>query len=507
MHDLIPFDPGARRAILDAADSLRDEGTALLARLVRHRSLLGEEAGALGEMEAAFAGLGLHPWRVPVDADALATAPGWSPPLIPYAGRDNVVALHRPRTTQGRSLMLQGHVDVVPEGAADLWTTPPFEPSIRDGRMYGRGAADMKAGLAAIVTALAALRLAGLQPAAELQLAAVIEEECTGNGALAVMHALPRPDACLIPEPGPGYPALYVAEVGVVWAWVTVTGRPAHVREMHAGVNAIEAAYVVMERLRAYENEMNRAERRHPAFGAENHPINVNFGTLHGRRVEQQRRHPCPPGRAGRRDAGPVLPRRAGGRSRAMVEPNFHSDPRLRGATAIGRIPAASWPTAACSRRSSRSASAVSALHQTRHRRARCAICNATGLTDARHYVLYGGTQATCYGPGLREHPRHRRKRRAGHRARRDAGAGAAGGGLVRGGACLPRLTRSMSASSTVQTPGSKPWRVLSSAHWTAPAGNSTPCATSAGSSRAAGARDAISTASRSAAMSHLIRF
>jgi len=395
MHDLIPLDPGARRAILDAVDSLRDDGTALLQRLVRHRSLLGEEAGCLQEMEAAFAGLGLAPWRVPVDADALAAVPGWSPPLISYAGRDNVVALHRPRDAQGRSLMLQGHVDVVPEGAADLWTTPPFEPDIRDGRMFGRGAADMKAGLAAMVTALAALRRAGLQPAAEVQLAAVIEEECTGNGALAVMRALPRPDACLIPEPGPGYPALYVAEVGVVWAWFTVTGRPVHVREMHAGVNAIEAAYVVMERLRAYEGEMNRAERRHPAFAAENHPVNVNMGTLQGGewnssvatrarlgvRVGVMPGHPCHAVRA---------------EIEAMVA-ELHADPRLRGASlavefkgfmADGCVFPADQPISR----------AVSALHrdvtggELRH-------LNATGLTDARHYVLYGGTQATCYGP------------------------------------------------------------------------------------------------------------
>lgn len=395
MHDLIPLDPGARRAILDAVDSLRDDGTALLQRLVRHRSLLGEEAGALAEMEASFAGLGLQPFRVPVDADALSAVPGWSPPLIPYAGRDNVAALHRPNSVKGRSLMLQGHVDVVPEGAADLWTTPPFEPSIRDGRMYGRGAADMKAGLAAVVTALAALRLAGLQPAAELQLAAVIEEECTGNGALAVMHALPRPDACLIPEPGPGYPALYVAEVGVVWAWVTITGRPAHVREMHAGVNAIEAAYVVMERLRAYEGEMNRAERRHPAFAAENHPINVNFGTLTGGEWNSS---VATRARLGVRVG--VMPGQSCHAVRAEVEAmvaELHGDPRLRGARlsvefqgfmADGCVFPAEQPIC----------QAVSALHgdvtggALRH-------CNANGLTDARHYVLYGGTQATCYGP------------------------------------------------------------------------------------------------------------
>jgi acetylornithine deacetylase len=395
MHDLIPLDPGARRAILDAVDSLRGEGTALLRRLVRHRSLLGEEAGCLHEMEAAFAGLGLAPWRVPVDADALAAVPGWSPPLIPYAGRDNVVALHRPRDAQGRSLMLQGHVDVVPEGAADLWTTPPFEPDLRDGRMFGRGAADMKAGLAAMVTALAALRRAGLQPAAEVQLAAVIEEECTGNGALAVMHALPRPDACLIPEPGPGHPALYVAEVGVVWAWITVTGRPVHVRDMHAGANAIEAAYVVMERLRAYEGEMNRAERRHPAFAAENHPVNVNMGTLQGGEWNSS---VATRARLGVRVG--VMPGHSCHAVRAEVEAMvaaLHADPRLRGASLA--VEFKGFMADGCTFPADQPISrAVSTLHrdvtgeELRH-------LNATGLTDARHYVLTGGTQATCYGP------------------------------------------------------------------------------------------------------------
>ena len=98
---LLPIDPGARRAILQAVDGLADDSTALLAQLVRHRSLLGEEAGCLDAMAEAFAGLGLLPRRVPVDAEALAGAPGFSPPLIPYAGRDNVAAVHRPREVRG----------------------------------------------------------------------------------------------------------------------------------------------------------------------------------------------------------------------------------------------------------------------------------------------------------------------------------------------------------------------------------------------------------------------
>ena len=389
------IDRGAERAILSAVDELRDDAVALLGNMVRHRSLLGEEASCLDAMAGVFDGLGLRPRRVPTDPDVLRHLPGFSPPLIPYAGRDNVVAVHRPRAVAGRSLVLQGHVDVVPEGAADLWTTPPFEPSIRNGRMYGRGAGDMKAGLVSIAMAMAALRRAGLQPAAEVQLAAVVEEECTGNGALAVMHALPKPDACLIPEPGPGFPALYVAEVGVVWAWVTVTGRPAHVREMHAGVNAIEAAYVLMERFRAYEHEMNRAERRHPAFAAENHPVNVNFGTLAGGEWNSSVATRAKLGvRVG------IMPGHSCHAVQAEIErlvAEAAGDERLRGArleVAFGGFLADGCvfpPTQAISQLVSLAHDEVTGA-PLRH-------YNAPGLTDARHYVLDGGTEATCYGP------------------------------------------------------------------------------------------------------------
>jgi acetylornithine deacetylase len=388
-------DPAVRRAIRDAAAELAGETEALLTRLVRHRSLLGQEQSCLAEMEAAYRGIGLEPRRVPVDPGALSAHPGFSPPLIDYAGRDPVVAVHRPSRGGGRSLMLQGHVDVVPEGAGDLWRTPPFEPSVRDGRMYGRGAADMKAGIAAYVMAFEALRRAGLQPAGIVQMAAVIEEECTGNGALAVMQALDKPDACLIPEPGPGYSALYTAEVGVVWAWVTVTGRPVHVRDMRAGVNAIEAAVAIAGAFKGYEAEMNRAERRHPAFASDNHPINVNFGTIDGgewnssvpTRARIGMRVGVMPGHSCREVARDI--------ERLVAE--AAADPRLRGATVTTEFKG--FMADGCVFPPDQ---AVSRLVAARHRDETGTDLRqyaATGLTDARFYRLYQGTEATCYGP------------------------------------------------------------------------------------------------------------
>ncbi|MCB8879576.1 ArgE/DapE family deacylase [Acidisoma cellulosilytica] len=390
---LLPIDPGAKRAILQAVEGLQARSTETLSRLVRHPSLLGDEASCLADMAEIYGELGLSPRRVGVDPAALADHPGLSPPLIPYAaGRDNVVAIHTPRERLGRSLMLQGHIDVVPVGAADLWTTPPFEPSVRDGRLYGRGACDMKAGVVSYLMAYAALREAGFQPAAELQMAAVIEEECTGNGALAVMQALPKPDACLIPEPGQ---RLLTAEVGVVWAWVTVTGKPVHVSQKLSGINAIEAAYIVSEAFRAYEARMNEADRRHPAYAGHNHPINVNFGTIEGGEWNSS---VATRARIGMRVG--VMPGYSCRDTKADIEAlvaKVAADPRLAGTTvdvqfrgfmADGAIfPASqsiSQAISACHRDLTGETLQPTAMH---------------ALTDARFYTLYQGTEATCYGP------------------------------------------------------------------------------------------------------------
>ena len=121
---------------------------------------------------------------------------------------------------QGRSLILNGHVDVVPTGPLEMWTRPPFEPCIDGGWLYGRGGADMKAGLCANVFALDALRRLGLQPAGTVHVQSVTEEECTGNGALSALVRGYRADAALIPEPEENM--LVRANVGVIWFRVYV---------------------------------------------------------------------------------------------------------------------------------------------------------------------------------------------------------------------------------------------------------------------------------------------
>ncbi len=393
------LDPVARRAILEAVAALRDDSTAMLMRLVACPSTLGNEASALEEMARIYQSIGLTPRRVPTEPSVLAGHPGFSPPLISYEGRDNVVAVHTPREKRGRSLTLQGHVDVVPEGAADIWTTPPFAPAIRNGRMYGRGAGDMKAGIIAYVTAFRALALAGLQPAAEVQMQSVIEEECSGNGALACMVAMPKTDAVIIPEPGPGLPALYTAEVGVVWAWITVTGVPAHVRDIKAGVNAIEAAMGLAARFKAYEAEQNRGEKIHAAFRGVNHPVNVNIGTLEGGEWNSS-----VPTRAKLGMRVGVMMGNTAANVRAdiegLVEAARH-DPSVAGAKfrlefkGFMADPCVFDTEAEIVRLATRTFAEV-AGQELRH-------YPATGLTDGRFFQLYQKTPVACFGPDAQE--------------------------------------------------------------------------------------------------------
>jgi acetylornithine deacetylase len=396
---MIPLDPGAKRAILDAVTALEGAAVDRLAALVRCDSTLGKEAGALDLMAANFESLGLTSRRIPTDPEALKDHPGFSPPLISYAGRDNVAAIFNPREVKGRSLALQGHVDVVPEGAADLWITPPYEPSVRDGRMYGRGAGDMKAGIVSYLTAFQALKLAGLQPAAAVQMQAVIEEECSGNGALATMLAMPKTDAVVIPEPGPGMAAMYSAEVGVVWAWVTVTGRPTHVRDMHAGINAIEAAMQIARRFKDYENERNRAENIHAAFRGVNHPVNVNLGTVEGGEWNSS-----VPTRARIGLRVGVMLGYSAAQTRADIERivgEAAADPALRGTQVKVEFkgfmadPCAFDMESEICRLARRSYADVSGGELRDY--------PATGLTDGRFFTLYQNTPVACFGPEAQE--------------------------------------------------------------------------------------------------------
>ncbi len=193
-----------------------------------------------------------------------------------------MVGTYRPNVRKGRSLIFNGHVDVVPTGLWERWTTPPFEPRIDGGWMYGRGAGDMKSGLAATLFAFDAVRAAGFAPAAPIHFQSVVEEECTGNGTLACLQRGYRADCAFVPEPMG--PKLMRAEVGLIWFRVHVDGDPQHASAgfNNVGANAIEKALVLWPHIKALEDVWNARKADHPAYKDHPHPIRVNLGEISG---------------------------------------------------------------------------------------------------------------------------------------------------------------------------------------------------------------------------------
>jgi acetylornithine deacetylase len=274
------MDTQAEARILAAVDDLFEAQVRLTQDLVRFPSLRGQEHTIQDFVYELLRSRGavMDRWRI--TEDDIKHHPGFSPIDVSYENAWNVVGSFRPQNESGRSLILNAHVDVVPTGPADMWTAPPFEPTIRDGWLFGRGSADMKAGLAANIFALDAIRVAGFTPQATVHIQSVVEEESTGNGTLAASARGYRADAVVCPEPEEE--KLVRANAGVVWFSVRLTGRPAHTREMAEGFNAIDAAYGVIAALRELETRWNAEYSRHRYFEDLDHPINLNIGRIEG---------------------------------------------------------------------------------------------------------------------------------------------------------------------------------------------------------------------------------
>jgi acetylornithine deacetylase len=249
-----------------------------LRNLVRQRSTLGNEADAQRVVAAELREMGLDVDWWQVNHAAIATLPGYSPVEWSYEGRPNVAATWRSPSNDGRSLILNGHIDVVPATPEHHWTYDPWDGQVADGRMYGRGAADMKAGIAAMVYAVRALREADIRLKGNVTLETVIEEECTGNGTLATLARGYTADAAIIPEPF-GQVGLE-AQLGVMWARVTVRGAAAHVERADEAVNAITKAYWLIQAIEELEAEVNALEDRPPHYRNIPHPLNYNVGTI-----------------------------------------------------------------------------------------------------------------------------------------------------------------------------------------------------------------------------------
>ena len=275
--------------IRHAVRARRAETVDLLQRLVRVPSSSGEEGEVQGVTETALSGCGLAVERCEATTEQVA----------PYAehvgeesrpeGRPNIVGV-RSGSGGGRSLLLNGHVDTIGTGDPALWTHPPFSGAVVGNFLYGRGACDMKSGIATIISAIEALEILGIGLRGDVTVATTVGEEDTGVGALTTVLTGYRADAAIVTEPT--RLRLVPAQAGSLVFRITVRGSAVHASARHRGVSAFEKFLPIFEALRSLERE-RVATLRHPLYDGVEDKATINFGVLHavgsGRSPSQRR--------------------------------------------------------------------------------------------------------------------------------------------------------------------------------------------------------------------------
>jgi acetylornithine deacetylase len=269
-----------RYEVVRRIDQLKDEIYGSVQELVRIPSVVGHEGNAQEWMAKLYASLGLRLTRVVPKKNEIARHPAYSETGFPYdASRPNIIGV-LPGSGPGRSLILNGHIDVVSPEPVETWDFGgPWSGHIEGNRLYGRGAADMKSGLLSNFFALKALLDSGLKPGGEVILESVIEEEAGGaGGTLAALMEGYKADGMIIPEPL--NLRIVTAHPGLNYFRVKVYGKTAHAGQSHLGVNAIGKLAKIYDRLIRLDEE--RAKRnRNPFFEkATGRSCNLNIGRM-----------------------------------------------------------------------------------------------------------------------------------------------------------------------------------------------------------------------------------
>ena len=236
----------------------RERLVADLTALVRLPSITGSEEGIAIWAAGPLRDLGLAVETVSPDPAAVRADPAWPGEEMTRTALPVVVG--RAGSAGGRRIILSGHLDVVPPGDPATWTVDPWGADIRDDALYGRGACDMKGGVASILAAVRALGAAGDLDRldGELVVAFVPSEEDGGQGTLAAIRAGVTGDLAIITEPS--NLDVVVAHAGAITFRLTVPGRAAHASQRREGVSALDNLFVLSQALAADETRRNEAE-------------------------------------------------------------------------------------------------------------------------------------------------------------------------------------------------------------------------------------------------------
>jgi acetylornithine deacetylase len=268
--------------IASTVDSARDELVAFLQRLVQLPSLPGHEQKAQRFVADKLRSLGLGVEVIASDLNDLKDHPAFCDDGVPFRERLNVVGLWpgtaRPAGgSNARTLILNGHMDVVPTGSETLWSESPWSGAVRGGKLYGRGSCDMKAGVTANIFAIQILQRMGFRPAADILVESVIGEESGGVGTLTTIVKGFKADAAIITEPTQLH--LCPVQAGALTFRIKVSGRAIHACMKPYGVSAIEKFYLVLQAVQELERRRH-VEYRNALYENPNNIAPVNFGTL-----------------------------------------------------------------------------------------------------------------------------------------------------------------------------------------------------------------------------------
>ena len=191
-----------------------------------------------------------------------------------YKDRYNVYANFKGES-KGKSLMFNGHIDVMPADNINDWSSPPFSPVIKNGRIYGRGAADMKSGLMASIMAVKLIKDAGFSIPGDVKITSVCDEEGGGNGSIQALSSNQRADGVVVCE-GTDMD-LILAHMGFVFLRVEFEGKSCHSGTKINGINAIDKAFKIIQALNEKEHEW-LLTYKHPLLP----PPNLNIGVIKG---------------------------------------------------------------------------------------------------------------------------------------------------------------------------------------------------------------------------------
>ncbi len=263
----------AEKRVLEAIDT--DALVKYLCQLISEPSVGGHETSAQMNIAAEMRKIGLDVETWDVDFEAARKRSEYSMPI----SRSEGIGVLGSYGGKARSLIINGHIDVVSPGDESKWKHPPWRGTVDSGRVYGRGSTDMKGGIVAALYAIKAVKDTGAPLRGRVMLETVIGEEDGGIGALDAVLRGYRADAAIVPEPSEL--CVVPAHAGVMAFRVTVQGKAAHASLRTDGISAIDKFLPLYVALKRLEDERN-ARIKDPLYSMFDIPSPLSIGKIVG---------------------------------------------------------------------------------------------------------------------------------------------------------------------------------------------------------------------------------